>query len=185
MGLDMYLTKKIYIGAQYEHRNITGSIDIRKDGKLLPIDLSKVSEIKEQAIYWRKANQIHNWFIKNCANEDDNCREMDVSREQLEELRDLCQKIVDECKMVKGQVVNGQTGTKEGWVNNYEEGELIENPEVAEELLPTTSGFFFGSTSYDQYYMDDIKYTLENLNKLLEETVPDYMDVYYSYHASW
>lgn len=29
--------------------------------------------------------------------------------------------------------------------------------EKAEDLLPTQSGFFYGSTEYDQYYYDDVK----------------------------
>lgn len=29
MGLDQWLTKKIYIGAEYDHRKITGAIDLK------------------------------------------------------------------------------------------------------------------------------------------------------------
>lgn len=30
MGLDMYLSKKIYIGANYEHNNVKGKINLTK-----------------------------------------------------------------------------------------------------------------------------------------------------------
>lgn len=30
MGLDMYLTKRIYIGAQYRHNNVKGVINLTK-----------------------------------------------------------------------------------------------------------------------------------------------------------
>lgn len=35
--------------------------------------------------------------------------------------------------------------------------EVLENPNLAMTLLPTQSGFFFGSTEYDKYYYDDLK----------------------------
>ena len=67
------------------------------------------------------------------------------------------------------------------WVNILEEGKLIQNPEVAEELLPTTSGFFFGSTEYDDWYLDHLRHTV----KVLEEELKETKDGWYSYQASW
>lgn len=40
--------------------------------------------------YWRKANQIHNWFVNNIQNGEDECGEYDVPYEKLLELRGLC-----------------------------------------------------------------------------------------------
>jgi hypothetical protein len=31
------------------------------------------------------------------------------------------------------------------------------------------SGFFFGSTDYDEWYFEDVKYTKDEIDKLLEE----------------
>ncbi len=36
--------------------------------------------------YWRKVNSIHQWFVDNCADGEDNCRPVYVSREKLLEL---------------------------------------------------------------------------------------------------
>jgi hypothetical protein len=58
--------------------------------------------------------------------------------------------------------------------------EVIANPTDAEELLPTGSGFFFGSTSYDQYYFSDLHDTIGILNKCLESKFD-----YFEYQASW
>lgn len=41
--------------------------------------------------YWRKSNQIHNWFVTNCQNGVDECQESEVTREQLEELLSVCE----------------------------------------------------------------------------------------------
>ena len=45
--------------------------------------------------------------------------------------------------------------------------EVLRDHSKAEELLPTMSGFFFGSTDYDEYYFDDVEQVL----KYCEETL--------------
>ena len=59
----------------------------------------------------------------------------------------------------------------------------IKNITDAEDLLPTTSGFFFGSTDYDEYYLQDLEKTVELLTPYLEEK--DDWSVGYVYQASW
>lgn len=95
MGLDMYLMKKTYIGAKYEHRKITGKVEIFQNNKLLEIDFNKISEIIESVGYWRKANQIHNWFVQNVQDGVDDCNEYHVDFEQLQDLKELCQKVLE------------------------------------------------------------------------------------------
>lgn len=41
--------------------------------------------------------------------------------------------------------------------------------EYAEEHLPTTSGFFFGSTEYDEWYWEDVKRCLAQMKKFYKE----------------
>lgn len=48
------------------------------------------------------------------------------------------------------------------------DGDNIANPEVCEEL-PTQEGFFFGSTDYDKYYVDNLDSTIEQLEKVIAE----------------
>jgi hypothetical protein len=36
-------------------------------------------------------------------------------------------------------------------------------------LLPTRSGFFFGGTEYDEYYMNSIEHTINILEEVLSE----------------
>ena len=106
----------------------------------------------EEVGYWRKANQIHKWFVDNVQNGVDNCGEYKVTKEQLIELRDTCNKVLDD-------------------------GNL------APELLPTRSGFFFGSTGYDEWYFNDIENTKRIIDEIIE-TKPDYLDDLY-YGSSW
>lgn len=41
--------------------------------------------------------------------------------------------------------------------------QVLADKELAPSLLPTSSGFFFGSTDYDTYYFDELKDTLQYL----------------------
>ena len=75
MGLDSYLKKRIYIGAEYEHRKVKGSINLTAENKPIKVDLKKVTEIIESVGYWRKANHIHKWFVDNVQNGEDDCKE--------------------------------------------------------------------------------------------------------------
>jgi hypothetical protein len=60
--------------------------------------------------------------------------------------------------------------------------QIMDNPALAEELLPTQGGFFFGSTEYDEWYMDSIKETHDKLSVLLDK-IPDGWS--FKYQASW
>lgn len=44
--------------------------------------------------------------------------------------------------------------------------EVLTDNSKAEELLPTCSGFFFGSTDYDEYYFEDLKDIIGQMEKL-------------------
>lgn len=45
--------------------------------------------------------------------------------------------------------------------------EVLKDPSIAGELLPTMGGFFFGSIEYDEYYYEDV----EEVKKFIEETL--------------
>ena len=188
MGLDMYLSRKKYVGANYEHRQVKGEIKINIGDKELPIDFNKVSYIEEEVGYWRKANQIHNWFVENCQDGVDNCSEYWIPLKKLEELLNICKEIKEKAILKEGKITNGYKGTENGWEPILEDGKYIENKEVCEKLLPTTSGCFFGSTDYDEYYMHNIENTIKILEPLIEEEKAlnnsgIYCDYYYQ--SSW
>lgn len=51
----------------------------------------------------------------------------------------------------------------------------------AEETLPTQSGFFFGITDYDEYYIESLNYTAERITEILEDDKINYFE----YQSSW
>ena len=102
MGLDMYLSKRHYV-KNWDHMSPEElhQITVKKNNKNLPyINTKKISYVTEDVAYWRKANAIHDWFVKNCQEGQDDCREYWVTREQLQELYDACVLVRDNCKLV-------------------------------------------------------------------------------------
>lgn len=89
MGLDMYLYKETYIN---QHNDKGLKVELKKNGRR--VDSSRVSYVKEEVKYWRKANAIHKWFIDNCGGGVDNCEPIYVSLEKLKELRSLCSEVL-------------------------------------------------------------------------------------------
>jgi hypothetical protein len=156
MGLDMYLTARKFLWTSWEGQDRTKDDDVADAiRQLLPEAAGlKPRYVEVEAMYWRKANAIHRWFVENVQKGEDDCGTYVVGREQLAELADLCEAV-------------------------------LANPGSASNLLPTSSGFFFGGTDYDQYYLDDCRETAEGIRKLLAN--PGLEEGYweFQYHSSW
>ena len=60
--------------------------------------------------------------------------------------------------------------------------EVLIDPSKAEELLPPTPGFFFGSTEVDDWYLENVKDTVEKLTTIIDQSVDDAI---FEYQASW
>jgi hypothetical protein len=173
MGLDMYLSKKIYV--RPDDRD-----EVKIAGAKTPVWEQKVKEIVEEVGYWRKANAIHCWFVEHVQQGQDDCGEYDVSETQLRELLDTVNTVLDASELVEGQVITEYRSKPGcGWEPIIEQGKVIKDPTMAERLLPTQEGFFFGSTDYDQYYYDDLVLT----KHILEDALASGGDYYYS--SSW
>lgn len=85
---------------------------------------------------------------------------------------------------------NGEDECQETYVSREKLKELAELCEkVVEtkngELLPTQSGFFFGSTEYDEYYFDECKQTAKTIRELLKENSEDSYNGDFYYQSSW
>lgn len=180
----MYLYKKNYV-KNWSHMKPEElhEVTVKKAGEVRKdIKPERVSYITEDVMYWRKANAIHNWFVQNVQDGQDDCKDYWVSEKDLETLLNLCEEVLDHSELIGGQIENGYSFENGKKVPNIVEGKIIKDPTMAEQLLPVTDGFFFGSTDYDEYYYEDIKSTRDALKALLAE--PSRGSSYY-YHASW
>jgi hypothetical protein len=160
MGLDMYLEARKFVGG-YSHTSEEERETFNQivDAvKLGGMHDERFATVNVNVAYWRKANHIHQWFVDNVQGGEDDCKSYHVSREQLLELENLCRKVV-------------MSGTAE----------------VAEELLPTTGGFFFGNEEYDEYYFEQTDWTAKRLAELLTK-IPDTAglgSIEFYYQSSW
>ena len=140
--------------------------------------------IFEPVGYWRKANAVHKWFVDHVQSGEDDCKiHGDVSKEYLLTLKDICSDILTQSVLVNGKIKNGFTIKNGDKVYFYEDGNFILNPDVAESMLPSQDGFFFGSIEYDQYYIEDIKSTFDIISKVLATT--DFGKQQIFYRSSW
>lgn len=143
-----------------------------------------LSRIIEEVGYWRKANQIHRWFVNNIQDGIDDCEyHREITRDDLENLLSICNKVLSNCKMVYGQVVNGYEFKDNGMQPILEAGKIVLDSSVAEELLPRERGFFFGGYDYDEYYVGQIQETIEIINNVLNTT--DFETQMIAYVSSW
>jgi hypothetical protein len=182
MGLDMYLSKKTYVKQwDYKKPEVQFEVTVKLGGEEFNgIQPKRVSYITEELMYWRKANQIHGWFVHNG-------REMEeevLYRLTLEDLRNL----LDTCNQVLGLLNKSEKRViqvKSGWSGGeeiYSDSEVFDCVDEVEELLPPTQGFFYGSYEIDEWY----KQTIEETVEFLEKELPNCQeDDEFEYYASW
>ncbi|MFM1756841.1 MAG: hypothetical protein RL621_1820 [Bacteroidota bacterium] len=98
MGLDMYLYKKNYIWqGGWIKPEAKQEVVVKKGGEIdNSIKPERIKYVVEEVGYWRKANQIHRWFVDVVQEGNDNCGSYYVSRDTLEELLDICKQVRDD-----------------------------------------------------------------------------------------
>ena len=120
----------------------------------------------KELMYWRKANQIHNWFVQNCQNGVDDCGRYAITVADLMKLKELCEKILTMTEKRKEMRYTSFTATEKEAVDILYL--TPEGVEYATEHLPSRSGFFFGRTEYDNGYVLDLEETVEQINDTLD-----------------
>lgn len=156
MGLDMYLYGDLYVGGEYRH-----------DGSILNI-------AKAEGMYCGDAISVPVSDIRSISLKVGYWRKANAIHnwfvEQHADGVDNCRQIyvsLDDLKELKGLCL-----------------EVLADHKKAESLLPSTGGFFFGSTDYDEWYYKDLEETVRIIDKAVM------MDIKYSgldfyYRASW
>jgi hypothetical protein len=60
--------------------------------------------------------------------------------------------------------------------------QLVKTDDLAKEMLPTASGFFFGSTDFDEWYYKGLEDTIEIIKHCLS---PQFEGWEFYYQSSW
>lgn len=162
MGLDMSLEREVYIGGFYDHRGVSGTCEFN---------------IKPQT---RTTNGDKHYVIP------------------VSTLSSIIQRVMywRKANAIHAWFVsNVQDGEDNCGRYAVSKDDLISlrdlcKATIAEEdpaMLPTSSGFFFGSTEYDNWYWADLKETEKTLSDVIndEQFGSDDYDITYYYSSSW
>lgn len=120
----------------------------------------------EEAIYMRKVNCVRKWCAENLENFEDNGL-TNFPKEKFKELIGVMHKTIIEAGL--SNIYGYFQCIQDGWFEDenwdlYKEAKAFldvpENQErvieVADRLFPTSSGFFFGGTEYNEWYVVDL-----------------------------
>ena len=164
MGLDMYFyaRKTTYKSfSKWDNSGRANEVNYPEDLKTFSDYIydrnfkSVQTETSYQIGYFRKFNALHSYIVKTFANGIDNCQDIILYKEDVEQIK----KVLDEVLNAHQQV------------------------EKAKELLPTQSGFFFGGTDYDEFYFEDVKDAADLMQSFLDNF--DFENYQLVYQASW
>ena len=133
----------------------------------------------EEAIYMRKVNCVRKWCAENLENFEDNGL-TNFPKEKFKELIGTMRKTIFEAGL--SNIYGYYQCIQDGWFEDeswdlYKEVRVFlsaqENQEkvieVAERLFPTSSGFFFGGTEYDEWYIADLITSCYRFTEFYEE----------------
>lgn len=101
MGLDQYLYANKNIGSAEwrgaeENKQFSEVINAMDATRMIEKADFPHASISIEVAYWRKANQIHGWFVKNVQDGDDDCREYYVDRDHVRALLTTCQAVLED-----------------------------------------------------------------------------------------
>lgn len=159
MGLDMYLEVSKYVGG-WDHSTDEEKSTFKQIIKAVGVEklVSPASpgiNIRVNVAYWRKANAVHSWFVRELAKGVDECQDIYVSIEDMENL-------IAECKAA---------------LELYAVGDI----QAAGERMQPQAGFFFGTTEVDKWWAEGLKDTIKQLTPLVD--LGEKFEFYY--RASW
>lgn len=117
-------------------------------------------EIAEECGYFRKVNFLLPYF-----GYGENCSDNEISKGELENLVVACNKVLTAYDKRDEEPEPDDEDDAEPW------------EDLADCYLPTSSGFFFGSTDYDEWYISDVREAKEWAEKLLADLEDDDMVV--------
>lgn len=150
MGLDMYLSAEKYVSRRsYVSDSNPEDTELFQEivkatnssGVVDPDGWAGIT-INIPVGYWRKANQIHGYFVQVWGNGIDECQPIHVPRAGLEDLLNICKVIIENKDDPEFDIMS---------------------------TLPPTPGFFFGSYDIDDWYFEDIQNTIEIIERSLAD----------------
>jgi hypothetical protein len=154
----------------------------------LDIDFCKVKQKRKELSYFRKVNFLVKFFndkiIEWGSGSIIDGLDIPIDKEWCEELLEKCNKVVDKYNELKASYTPDTNDDNTNLFESKEANDLFTY--FASETLPTMAGFFYGSTDYDKWYLDDVKDVIEHLkNNIIPEFDKLDDDEYIVFNADW
>lgn len=161
MGLDMYLSARKYVrrkdlDTMRDTHEFISLVTSTNTAYLVESEGFSGATVEIPVGYWRKANWIHNWFVNNVQQGNDDCKDYHVPHEKMVELQEVILKVLANPDMARAKLA-GVDGFFFGDSNIYNEDGTL-----------------------NDYYKETLQYTLERLNQLVNEK-----DIDFWYTSSW
>ena len=90
MGLDIYLSKKTFIGAMFKSSEVSGTILLTKRGKPIPIRPERVTYVEEDVYHGRKTCWLLEWLNHELPEALTGTGEQEIDDNVVDRLHQVC-----------------------------------------------------------------------------------------------
>jgi len=90
MGLDIYLTKKTFIGGMFRSSEVGGTINLTKKGKKIPIKTERLVYVEEDIFHGRKTYWLQEWLNHELPDGLPNMVEQEIGDDVVTRLHEAC-----------------------------------------------------------------------------------------------
>ena len=94
MGLDIYLSKKTFIGAMFKSSEVSGTILLTKRGKPIPIRPERVTYVTEDVYHGRKTYWLQDWLNRELPEAPGNAEEREIDDDVVDRLHQACVEVL-------------------------------------------------------------------------------------------
>ena len=90
MGLDIYLSKKTFIGAMFKASGVNGIISLTKRGRKIPIKAERLAYVEEDIFHGRKTYWLLEWLNHELPEALTSTGEQEIEDNVVDRLHQVC-----------------------------------------------------------------------------------------------
>ena len=154
----------------------------------LDISFYKIQRKGKELSYFRKVNFLVKFFndkmVEYCGGTILDGLDIPIDKEWCEELLDKCNQVMNKYNELKVSYTPDTDCNNTKLFESEEANNLF--AKFASEVLSTMAGFFYGSTDYDKWYLEDVKDVIKHLkNNIIPEFDKLDDNEYIAFNANW
>ena len=94
MGLDIYLSKKTFIGAMFRTSKFGGIISLTRRGKPIPIKPERVTYVEEDVYHGKGMYWLQDWLNRELPEAPGNAEEREIDDDLVDRLHQACVEVL-------------------------------------------------------------------------------------------